>query len=90
MRRCQHRAVEDCASILRRALADGLAEMSTAQGSEDISTWRWDRVHLAIFPHIIFHNIEFLRGSFSRSIPNGGDGFTVNYGPASSSGSYKQ
>ena len=69
--------VETCADTLAAALADGLADMATAQGTDDIATWRWDKVHRAQFPH------QPLGGTpagpiFNRSIPNGGDRFTVN------------
>ncbi|HET9224478.1 MAG TPA: penicillin acylase family protein [Roseiflexaceae bacterium] len=69
--------VETCADMLALALVDGLADMSAAQGSAEIARWRWDRVHIAQFPH------QPLAGTpagplFNRGIANGGDRFTVN------------
>lgn len=71
-------ATETCADTLAVALADGLARMTEAQRSDDIKAWRWDRTHHAQFPHNPFDNDPQLKPTFSRSIPNGGDKFTVN------------
>jgi penicillin amidase len=70
-------AAETCADTLAAALADGLADMAKAQGTDDLAAWRWDKVHRAQFAH------QPLGGTpagpiFNRSIPNGGDRFTVN------------
>jgi penicillin amidase len=81
---------EDCAAVLGGALFDGLNDMATRQGSEDFRAWRWDRVHMARFPHNPFDNVGALRPIFSRSIPNGGDGFTVDVGPIRRSELYSQ
>ena len=81
---------EGCAEMLGAALRDGLAKMAQAQGSDDLHTWRWDRVHHAMFPHIPFDSVAALRPIFSRSIPNGGDAFTVNVGPIRASDLYNQ
>ncbi|HNP72172.1 MAG TPA: penicillin acylase family protein [Kouleothrix sp.] len=83
-------AVEDCATELGAALVDGLADMSKAQGSDDIKSWRWDRVHHAMFPHNVLDGVGALRPIFSRSVPNGGDGFTVDVAPPSTSDMYNQ
>jgi penicillin G amidase len=72
--------VESCADTLASALAEGLAKMADAQGADDIHAWRWDRAHQAIFPHNPFDKNPQLKPVFSRSIPNGGDKFTVNVG----------
>ncbi len=69
---------ETCANILTTALTEGLARMSEAQGTEDIRAWRWDRAHHALFPHNPFDANPQLKPIFSRSVPNGGDKFTVN------------
>jgi penicillin amidase len=70
-------AAETCADTLAAALVDGLADMATAQGTDEIAAWRWDKVHRAQFAH------QPLGGTpagpvFNRSIPNGGDRYTVN------------
>jgi penicillin amidase len=70
--------VETCADTLTTALTEGLAKMSEAQGTDDIQAWRWDRAHHALFPHNPFDKNPQLKTVFSRSIPNGGDKFTVN------------
>jgi penicillin amidase len=70
--------VETCADTLTIALTEGLAKMSQAQGMDDIQAWRWDRAHHAFFPHNPFDKNPQLKPVFSRSIPNGGDKFTVN------------
>ncbi len=70
--------VETVEDVLAAALADGLAKMTAAQGTDDLAAWRWDRAHVALFPHSPFDSNPQLRPIFSRSIPNGGDKFTVN------------
>ncbi|MBA3947677.1 MAG: penicillin acylase family protein [Herpetosiphonaceae bacterium] len=82
--------VEDCPTTLGRALADGLAQMTTAQATSDLKSWRWDRVHLVRFPHNPFDNVAALRPFFSRSIANGGDDFTIDVGTHRRSAPYKQ
>ncbi|WP_448337265.1 penicillin acylase family protein [Chloroflexus aurantiacus] len=72
---------EDCATILATAFSKGLAAMATAQGEEDLTRWRWDRVHQAVFPHNPFSQVGALRGIFERRVPTGGDSFTVNFAP---------
>jgi penicillin amidase len=81
---------EDCATVLGGALYDGLAEMARYQGRDDFKAWRWDHVHRAIFPHNPFNSVDTLRPIFSRSVPNGGDGFTVNVAPIRRSDLYNQ
>jgi penicillin amidase len=83
-------APESCAMILGAALADGLSEMAKHQGSDDFTSWRWDRVHRAVFPHNPFDQVGALKPIFSRSIANGGDGFTVNVAPISRGDLYNQ
>jgi penicillin amidase len=72
---------EDCPAILARALDTGLAAMTALQGADDPASWRWDRVHHAVFAHTPFSRVEALRTTFERRVPNGGDGFTVNVAP---------
>jgi penicillin amidase len=67
---------ESCADTLGAALRDGLAQMAKMQRSDDLHSWRWDRVHGAMFPHNPFDNVGALKPIFSRSIPNGGDACT--------------
>ncbi|GAB4212267.1 MAG: penicillin acylase family protein [Roseiflexaceae bacterium] len=72
---------DNCATTMGLALRDGLAEMAKLQGSDDPSAWRWDKVHIAMFPHNPFDNVPQLQPIFSRSIPNDGDRFTVDVAP---------
>ena len=82
--------VEDCATTLGQALSDGLNDMTRLQGNSDMKSWRWDRVHHTIFPHNPFSTVSLLRPIFGRSIPNGGDGQTVDVGPVRGSELYNQ
>jgi penicillin amidase len=70
--------VETCADMFKASLTEGLNKMSEAQGTDDLTSWRWDRAHHALFPHSPFDANPQLKPIFSRSIPNGGDKFTVN------------
>ncbi|MBO9373805.1 MAG: penicillin acylase family protein [Chloroflexus sp.] len=72
---------EDCATVLATALRRGLDAMATAQGEQDPTRWRWNRVHQAVFPHNPFSQVGALRGIFERRVPTGGDGFTINVAP---------
>jgi penicillin amidase len=46
----------------------------------NMSRWRWDGVHHAIFPHQGLDAVGVLRPFLSRSVPNGGDWSTVDVG----------
>jgi penicillin G amidase len=81
---------ESCAATLGMALGDGLDEMAKYQGADDFKAWRWDRVHSAVFPHNPLGEDARLRPIFSRSIPNGGDDFTVDVAPIRRSDLYNQ
>ncbi|NOK62856.1 MAG: penicillin acylase family protein [Chloroflexi bacterium AL-W] len=81
---------EDCEAMIEQSLEVGLDNMAQAQGTESIENWRWDNVHHAKFPHSPFDDVSMLRPMFSRSIPNGGDGFTVNVAPPDSEDPYHQ
>ncbi|MFN8478630.1 MAG: penicillin acylase family protein [Kouleothrix sp.] len=83
-------AAEDCATTLGAALVRGLADMSAAQGSDTLTAWRWDKVHRAVFPHNVLDSVGALRPIFSRSVPNGGDAFTVDVAPPSLTDPYNQ
>lgn len=71
-------ATESCDELLALALSAGLREMATAQGTDDLGVWRWNRVHRAQFPHLTLADDSEHGPRFNRSIPNGGDRFTVN------------
>lgn len=73
---------EDCAALALATLRAALDELKARLGS-DMASWRWDQLHIAVFPHQPFDNVGLLKRLFSRSIPNGGDSSTVNVAPFS-------
>ena len=70
---------ESCDDVVTRALNAGVADLTTRLGP-DMSRWRWDAVHRAVFPHQGLDTIRPLRPLLSRSIPNAGDWSTINVG----------
>ena len=68
---------ETCETLLGRTLQRALAGMSDRQGTSNLSKWRWDRVNAARFPHRPLDAVPVLRRFFSRTVPRGGDAFTV-------------
>ena len=68
---------ETCETLLGRTLQRALADMGGRQGTSTLSKWRWDRVNVARFPHRPLDALPVLRRFFSRSLPRGGDAFTV-------------
>ncbi len=68
---------ETCETLLGRTLQQALAEMSERQGTSNVSKWRWDRVNAARFPHAPLDAAPVLRRFFSRTVPLGGDSFTI-------------
>ena len=69
---------ESCDDAVAGALRKGLADLRRRMG-DDISRWRWDTVHLAVFPHAL-DSVAALRPLLSRSVGIGGDWSTVNVG----------
>jgi penicillin amidase len=76
-------------SAIEQAFREALADVQARLGN-DMRSWRWDQLHVAIFPHQPFHRIQPLRRFFSRSVPSGGDWSTINFGPYLFDGSFKQ
>jgi len=68
---------ETCETLLGRTLQRALADMSDRQGTSNLAKWRWDRVNAARFPHRPLDAVPALRRFFSRTVPRGGDAFTV-------------
>ncbi len=68
---------ESCETILGESLVTALDDQARRQGTSNISNWRWDRVDAATFPHMPFDRVGLLRRFFSRTVPRGGDSFTV-------------
>lgn len=80
---------ESCDDIVTTALHDGVSQLTARLGS-DMSRWRWDAVHRAIFPHLGLDAVSVLRPLLSRSIPNGGDWSTIDVGPVASDRPFEQ
>jgi penicillin amidase len=68
---------ETCETLLGRTLRRALADMSERQGTSNLAKWRWDRVNAARFPHRPLDAVPLLSRFFSRTVPRGGDAFTV-------------
>jgi len=68
---------ETCETLLGRTLQRALAEMGGRQGTSNLAKWRWDRVNAARFPHRPLDAVPVLGRFFSRTVPRGGDAFTV-------------
>jgi len=68
---------ETCETLLGQTLQRALVGMAAKQGGTRLASWRWDRVNTATFPHMPFDASPTLKRFFSRSLPRGGDGFTV-------------
>jgi penicillin amidase len=80
---------ETCADAVTAALRAGVGDLERTLGS-DMEHWRWDGVHVAMFPHQGFDAVPALRPLFSRSVPHGGDWSTVNVGPVAADHLYEQ
>jgi penicillin G amidase len=80
---------ETCDDAVTRALHAGVVDLTRRLGG-DISRWRWDGVHSAIFPHQGLDSVGALRLVLSRSVPTGGDWSTVNVAPVAADHLYEQ
>jgi penicillin amidase len=69
---------ETCDEAVAGALRQGVEDLQRRLGS-DLTRWRWDAVHLAVFPHAL-DSVGALRPLLSRSVGIGGDWSTVNVG----------
>ena len=82
-------AQENCGQVAERTFREALKLLKSKLGKQ-MSNWRWDQLHVAVFPHVPFHNLGFLRRFFSRSVPSGGDRSTVNIGTFGAKQSFEQ
>jgi penicillin amidase len=82
-------ARESCDDAVTGALRKAVADLTARMGG-DMSRWRWDSVHRAVFPHQGLDAVAALRPVLSRSVPNGGDWSTVNVAPAAADAPYEQ
>jgi len=71
------------------ALHSAVEDLEARLGS-DMTRWRWDAVHRAVFPHQGFDGVAPLGALLRRSVPNGGDWSTVNVGAVSTGQPYDQ
>jgi penicillin amidase len=69
---------ETCDEVVAGALRAGIDDLQRRLGS-DMTRWRWDALHLAMFPHAL-DSVAALRPILSRSIGIAGDWSTVNVG----------
>ena len=68
--------VEDCASRIRLALDDAVAELSALYG-QDMAAWRWRDAHKAIHVHRPLGNFPVISGAFNREIEMDGGAYTL-------------
>jgi penicillin G amidase len=80
---------ETCQDAVNVALRRGLADLEQRLGT-DMTRWRWDAVHAAVFPHQGLDAVAALRPLLSRSVPNGGDWSTVDVGAVDALHPYEQ
>jgi penicillin G amidase len=80
---------ETCDDAVTEALHTGVADLTRRLGG-DMTRWRWDAVHHAVFPHSGLDAVAVLRPLLSRSVPNGGDWSTVNVGPVAADNLFEQ
>lgn len=80
---------EACDGLVTTALDRAIRDLRERLGGE-MSRWRWDAVHPAVFPHQGLDGVRVLRPWLSRSVPNGGDWSTVDVGPVAVEHPYEQ
>ncbi len=68
--------VEDCASRIRLALDDAVAELSALYG-QDMAAWRWREAHKAIHVHRPLGNFPVVGGIFNREVEMDGGAYTL-------------
>lgn len=82
-------APEACADIVSATFRAARDRVSGEMG-RDMSVWRWDRLHRAVFPHQGLDAVGLLRPLLSRSAPGTGDWSTVNVGPTAADRPFEQ
>jgi len=80
---------ESCDDAVSQALHDAVARLSKPLGA-DMSAWRWDAVHHAVFGHAVLNGFPILGNWLRREVPHGGDWSTVNVGPVYSPKPFEQ
>ncbi|MEO8260432.1 MAG: penicillin acylase family protein [Acidobacteriota bacterium] len=82
-------ARETCAAVVTATLHDAVQELTGRLGN-DLTRWRWDSLHRAVFPHSGLDSVASLRALVSRSVPSAGDWSTVNVGAVAADRRYDQ
>jgi penicillin amidase len=77
-----------CDDAVTTAFHEAVQDLTRRLGS-DMTRWRWDAVHRAVFPHQL-GAIALLRPLLNRSVPHGGDWSTLNVGPVATDAPYEQ
>lgn len=54
--------------------------MIESEIGHDMDTWQWGKIHTLHFAHSPFDRMSWLSALFSRTIPSGGDPYTVSVG----------
>jgi len=78
---------ETCDQAVAAAFHAGVEDLRRRMGS-DPTHWRWDAVHLAMFPHAL-DSVAALRPILSRSLGIAGDWSTVNVGVSAADHPYE-
>jgi penicillin amidase len=81
--------VESCEQQAALALDGTLDDLGGRLGN-NMTGWRWDKLHVTQYPHRPFSDVDYLKPLFHRSIGNGGDRYTVNVAPVNLSSPYDQ
>jgi penicillin amidase len=82
-------ARETCDDVVTATLHDAVLDLTRRLGA-DMTRWRWDSLHRAVFPHSGLDSVASLRTLLSRSVPSGGDWSTVNVGSVAADRRYEQ
>jgi len=71
-----------CEAVISDALASALADLSQRLRG-DFAFWRWDSLHDAPFPDVLFSRIPVLRALVRFRVAADGDFYTINTGATS-------
>ena len=82
-------ARETCDAVVTAALHDAVLDLTGRLGA-DLTRWRWDSLHRAVFPHSGLDSVGAVRALVSRSVPSAGDWSTVNVGAVAADRRYEQ
>jgi penicillin G amidase len=82
-------ARETCDAVVTAGLHDAVRDLTARLGA-DMTRWRWDSLHRAVFPHSGLDSVASLRALLSRSVPSAGDWSTVDVGAVAVDRRYEQ